>query len=174
MRFTSPAQKALVVVVLLVVDLGLVLLFDALHSEVASILLTTLQLLGWYVVSRVFRGPGEPVRAARPGVHSPSSVRPSEDRAGARETRRWAASTRPPASTTSTRLRLAASPMTEGPNDSVRPPLIVASRTPQAIAQCRIDATMFFPTPKSAIAWFGLNTASTCSIPPGAARTTAS
>lgn len=66
MRFTSPAQKALVVAVLLGVDLVLVLVFDALHSEAASIVLTVLQLLGWYVASRVFRGPGEPVRAARP------------------------------------------------------------------------------------------------------------
>lgn len=66
MRFTSPAQKALVVVVLLGVDLILALVFDALHSEVASIVLTVLQVLGWYVASRVFRGPGEPVRAVRP------------------------------------------------------------------------------------------------------------
>lgn len=66
MRFTSPTQKALVVMALIAVDLVLVVLFDALHSEPASILLTILQLLGWYVVSRVFRGPGESVRAARP------------------------------------------------------------------------------------------------------------
>ncbi|KQR51000.1 hypothetical protein ASF88_17530 [Leifsonia sp. Leaf336] len=66
MRFTSPAQKALVVAVLLGVDLVLALAFDALHSEAASIVLTVLQLLGWYVASRVFRGPGESVRAARP------------------------------------------------------------------------------------------------------------
>jgi len=66
MRFTSPAQKALVVAVLLGVNLVLALVFDALHSEAASIVLTVLQLLGWYVVSRVFRGPGESVRAARP------------------------------------------------------------------------------------------------------------
>ena len=66
MRFTSPAQKALVVAVLLAVDLVLTLVLDALHSETASIVLTVLQLLGWYVASRVFRGPGESVRAARP------------------------------------------------------------------------------------------------------------
>ena len=66
MRFTSPAQKALVVAVLLGVNLVLALVFDALHSEAASIVLTVLQLLGWYVASRVFRGPGESVRAARP------------------------------------------------------------------------------------------------------------
>jgi len=48
------------------VTLVLVLLFDALHSEPASIVLTVLQTLGWYLVTRVFRGQGEPVAAARP------------------------------------------------------------------------------------------------------------
>ncbi|WP_426625958.1 hypothetical protein ACPPVW_07945 [Leifsonia sp. McL0607] len=66
MRFTSPAQKALVVAVLFGVNLVLALVFDALHSEVASIVLTVLQVLGWYIASRVFRGPGESVRAPRP------------------------------------------------------------------------------------------------------------
>lgn len=66
MRFTSPAQKALVVIVLLGVNLALALVFDALHSEVASIVLTVLQVIGWYLVSRLFRGPGESLRAARP------------------------------------------------------------------------------------------------------------
>ncbi|MBO1737645.1 hypothetical protein [Leifsonia sp. TF02-11] len=66
MRFTSPAQKALVVIVLLGVNLVLALVFDALHSEVASIVLTVLQVIGWYLVSRLFRGPGESLRAARP------------------------------------------------------------------------------------------------------------
>lgn len=66
MRFTSPAQKALVVTALLGVNLVLALVFDALHSEAASIVLTVVQVLGWYVASRVFRGPGESVRAARP------------------------------------------------------------------------------------------------------------
>lgn len=66
MRFTRPAQKALVVAVLLGVNLVLVLVFDALHSEAASIILTVVQLLGWYVASRVFRGPGERLRAVRP------------------------------------------------------------------------------------------------------------
>ncbi len=66
MRFTSPAQKALVVIVLLGVNLVLALVFDALHSEVASIVLTVLQVIGWYLASRLFRGPGEPLRAARP------------------------------------------------------------------------------------------------------------
>lgn len=65
MRFTTPAQKALVVVVLLGVDALLVLLLDALHSEPASIVLTVLQAVGWYLATRVFRGPGEPVRKAR-------------------------------------------------------------------------------------------------------------
>lgn len=66
MRFTRPGQKALVVVVLLGIDAVLALAFDALRSQTASIVLTVLQVLGWYVASRVFRGPGEPVRAARP------------------------------------------------------------------------------------------------------------
>ncbi|MFF9564205.1 hypothetical protein ACF1AJ_12740 [Leifsonia sp. NPDC014704] len=66
MRFTTPREKTIVIVVLLAVTLVLVLLFDALHSEPASIVLTVLQALGWYLVTRVFRGPGEPVAAARP------------------------------------------------------------------------------------------------------------
>lgn len=66
MRFTSPAQKALVVAVLLGVNVVLALVFDALHSEAASIVLTVLQVLGWYIASRLFRGPGEAVRPARP------------------------------------------------------------------------------------------------------------
>lgn len=66
MRFTTPREKTIVIVVLLAVTLVLVLLFDALHSEPASIVLTVLQTLGWYLVTRVFRGPGEPVAAARP------------------------------------------------------------------------------------------------------------
>jgi uncharacterized membrane protein len=66
MRFTRPAQKALVVVVLLAINAALALAFDALHSEAASIVLTILQVIGWYTASRVFRGPGEAVRAARP------------------------------------------------------------------------------------------------------------
>jgi hypothetical protein len=66
MRFTRPAQKALVVSVLLGVNLVLALVFDVLHSEAASIILTVLQVLGWYIASRVFRGPGERLRAVRP------------------------------------------------------------------------------------------------------------
>lgn len=66
MRFTTPREKTIVIVVLLAVTLVLALLFDALHSEPASIVLTVLQTLGWYLVTRVFRGPGEPVAAARP------------------------------------------------------------------------------------------------------------
>jgi hypothetical protein len=66
MRFTTPREKTIVIVVLLAVTLVFVLLFDALHSEPASIVLTVLQTLGWYLVTRVFRGPGEPVAAARP------------------------------------------------------------------------------------------------------------
>jgi hypothetical protein len=66
MRFTRPAQKALVVIVLLGANVVLALILDALHSEGASIVLTVLQVVGWYVASRVFRGPGEQVQAARP------------------------------------------------------------------------------------------------------------
>jgi len=66
MRFTTPREKTIVIVVLLAVNAVLALLFDALHSEPASIVLTVLQTLGWYLATRVFRGPGEPVAAARP------------------------------------------------------------------------------------------------------------
>ncbi|WP_369961623.1 hypothetical protein [Leifsonia sp. EB34] len=66
MRYTTPARKALVVAVLLAINVVLAVLFDALHSEPASIVLTVLQVAGWYLVTRVFRGPGEAVRAARP------------------------------------------------------------------------------------------------------------
>lgn len=66
MRFTTPGRKALVIAVLLGVNVVLALLFDALHSEAASIGLTLVQLAGWYLVTRLFRGPGESVRAARP------------------------------------------------------------------------------------------------------------
>jgi hypothetical protein len=66
MRFTTPAQKALVVAVLLAVDGVLVLGLGALRSEAASVVLTVLQVVGWYLATRVFRGPGEPVRSARP------------------------------------------------------------------------------------------------------------
>lgn len=66
MRFTTPAQKALVVAVLLALDVALVFVFDALHSEAASIVLTVFQVAGWYLATRVFRGPGEPVHPARP------------------------------------------------------------------------------------------------------------
>ena len=66
MRFTTPGRKAAVIAVLVAVNLLLALLFDALHSEAGSIVLTVLQVAVWYLVSRMFRGPGEPVRAARP------------------------------------------------------------------------------------------------------------
>lgn len=65
-RFTTPAQKAIVVVVLLAVNVGLSLLLNALNWEPGSIALSILQLVGWYLASRMFRGPGEPVAAARP------------------------------------------------------------------------------------------------------------
>ncbi|GAA0424820.1 hypothetical protein [Leifsonia naganoensis] len=66
MRFTTPTQKAIVIAVLVAVDIVLVLLFDALHSEAGSIVLTVLQALGWYIATRTFRGPGESPSAARP------------------------------------------------------------------------------------------------------------
>ncbi|RDV45808.1 hypothetical protein DOE76_04975 [Leifsonia sp. ku-ls] len=66
MRFTTTGQKAVVIAVLLAVSGLLTLLFDALHSDAGSIVLTVLQVVAWYLASRMFRGPGEPVRAARP------------------------------------------------------------------------------------------------------------
>ena len=66
MRFTTTGQKAVVIAVLAAVSGLLALLLDALHSEAGSIVLTVLQVAAWYLVSRMFRGRGEPVRAARP------------------------------------------------------------------------------------------------------------
>jgi hypothetical protein len=66
MRFTTPGRKAAVIAVLVAVSVLLTLLFDALHSEAGSVVLTVLQVIAWYLVSRLFRGPGEPVRAVRP------------------------------------------------------------------------------------------------------------
>lgn len=66
MRFTTPVQKTVVVVVLLAINAALALALNALRWEPGSIALSILQLIGWYLVSRVFRGPGEPVAAARP------------------------------------------------------------------------------------------------------------
>lgn len=66
MRFTAPGQKAVVVCVLLAVNAILVLVAMAVRSEAFSVALSLVQLVGWYLASRVFRGPGEPVRAIRP------------------------------------------------------------------------------------------------------------
>lgn len=66
MRFTTPVQKTVVVVVLLAINAVLALALNALRWEPGSIALSILQLIGWYLVSRVFREPGEPVAAARP------------------------------------------------------------------------------------------------------------
>lgn len=66
MRFTTTGQKTVVIVVLVAVSVLLTMLLDAFRSEVGSVILTLLQALGWYLASRLFRGPGEPVRAARP------------------------------------------------------------------------------------------------------------
>jgi uncharacterized membrane protein len=65
MRFTTPRQKTVVIAALVAASTLLALLVDALHSEAGSVALTVLQVLGWYLVSRLFRGPGEPVTAAR-------------------------------------------------------------------------------------------------------------
>ncbi|AAT88185.1 hypothetical protein Lxx01000 [Leifsonia xyli subsp. xyli str. CTCB07] len=66
MRFITPKEKAIVVAILVGVDLLLILLLDALNTQGGSIALSILQLVAWYLATRVFRGPGEPVRAARP------------------------------------------------------------------------------------------------------------
>lgn len=66
MRFTTTGQKAVVIAVLVAVSGLLALVLDAMNSEPGSIVLTALQVTAWYLVSRMFRGPGEPVRAARP------------------------------------------------------------------------------------------------------------
>lgn len=66
MRFTTAGQKAAVVAVLVGANLLLVLVLDAWHTDGTAIILSFVQLASWYLASRVFRGPGEPVRAARP------------------------------------------------------------------------------------------------------------
>jgi len=66
MRFTTSGQKAVVIGVLVAISAVLALLLDAFHSEAGSIVLTVLQVIGWYLASRLFRGRGESVRAARP------------------------------------------------------------------------------------------------------------
>ncbi|WP_043993844.1 hypothetical protein [Leifsonia xyli] len=66
MRFITPKEKAIVVAILVGVDILLTLLLDALNTQGGSIVLSILQLAVWYLATRVFRGPGEPVRAARP------------------------------------------------------------------------------------------------------------
>jgi hypothetical protein len=66
MRFTTPAQKAVVIVILVALSAVLAMLLDAFRSEAGSIILTVLQVIGWYLATRLFRGPGEPVRTARP------------------------------------------------------------------------------------------------------------
>ncbi|MDN4613627.1 hypothetical protein P5G50_04090 [Leifsonia sp. F6_8S_P_1B] len=65
MKFVTPLQKGIVVAVLVVVSGLLALLLDALHSETGSIVLSVLQVAGWYLASRLFRGPEEPLRPAR-------------------------------------------------------------------------------------------------------------
>ena len=65
MRFVTVGQKAIVVVVLLVVNGVLWLILNPVGWVPGSIALSVLQLAGWYLASRVFRGEGEPVRPVR-------------------------------------------------------------------------------------------------------------
>ena len=66
MRFVSVGEKAIVVAVLLVVNLLLMFVLNAFSWQPGSIALSVLQLLGWYLASRVFRGAGENVARVRP------------------------------------------------------------------------------------------------------------
>ncbi|GAA1448282.1 hypothetical protein [Leifsonia poae] len=66
MRFVTVREKAIVVAILLAVDLVLTLVLNAMGSEIGSIVLSVLQLAGWYAATRVFRGAGEPVAPRRP------------------------------------------------------------------------------------------------------------
>jgi hypothetical protein len=66
MRFITIREKAIVVAILLGVDALLTVVLNALHWEPGSIALSVLQFAGWYLASRVFRGPDEPVAPARP------------------------------------------------------------------------------------------------------------
>lgn len=66
MRFVSVGEKAIVVAVLLAVNLALIFAFNAFSWQAGSIVLSVLQLLGWYLATRVFRGAGENVARVRP------------------------------------------------------------------------------------------------------------
>jgi hypothetical protein len=66
MRFVSIGQKSIVVAVLLAVNGVLWLVLNPFGWIPGAIVLSLLQLAGWYLASRVFRGAGEPVRPARP------------------------------------------------------------------------------------------------------------
>jgi hypothetical protein len=66
MRFVSVGQKTIVVVVLLAVNGVLWLILNPFGWTPGAIVLSLLQLAGWYLASRVFRGAGEPVRPTRP------------------------------------------------------------------------------------------------------------
>lgn len=65
-RFVSPGQKAAVIAVLVALNGALMVALDVWHVEGAAIILSLVQLAGWYLVTRVFRGPGEKLRRARP------------------------------------------------------------------------------------------------------------
>ena len=66
MRFVTVREKAIVVAILLAVDLVLTLVLNAMGSEAGSIVLSLVQLAGWYAATRVFRGAGEAVGPRRP------------------------------------------------------------------------------------------------------------
>lgn len=65
MRFVTVREKAIVVAILVAADALLTFVLDALHGEAGSIVLSVLQLAGWYLASRVFRGRGEPIAPVR-------------------------------------------------------------------------------------------------------------
>jgi len=65
MRFVSIREKAVVIVVLLAVDVVLTLVLNPFAWTAGSIILSLVQLAGWYLATRVFRGRGEAVAPAR-------------------------------------------------------------------------------------------------------------
>jgi hypothetical protein len=65
MRFVSIREKTIVVVVLMAVNALLTLVLNAFAWAPGSIILSLVQLAGWYLATRVFRGRGEQVAPAR-------------------------------------------------------------------------------------------------------------
>ncbi|MFF1571560.1 hypothetical protein ACFVWR_02350 [Leifsonia sp. NPDC058292] len=66
MRLVSVREKTIAVVVLMAVNGLLILVLNAFSWAPGSIVVSLLQLIGWYLATRVFRGAGEPVAPARP------------------------------------------------------------------------------------------------------------